>query len=78
MRDVLRDNPIPTILVIIAAIVGALILAVAAIRGEPDASGLTFETYFQTLIAGAVGLGAVRAVAQGLAARNGGDGDKKV
>lgn len=67
----LSDNPIPTILVIIAAIAGALVLAVAAIRGEPDAGGLTFETYFHSLIAGAVALGAVRVTGQGIAARNG-------
>lgn len=69
--DALRDNPIPTLLVVIAAVAGAVVLIMAAARGQADAGGLTFEGYFKTLIAGAVALGAVRVAGQGLAARQG-------
>lgn len=66
MINALRDNPIPTLIVVIAGVAGAVILMIAAIRGEPDAGGLTFQTYLQTMIAGAVGLGAVRVADQAL------------
>ncbi len=67
--DALRNNPVPSILIVLAAVVGGIVVVVGALGGDTAPGGLTFQEYLTTIVAGAVGLGLARGLKEGLAGR---------